>query len=87
LAVRRRSSAGNCEDQTGSFRTIGSPVDRRSKIAVQAPNREAKPSGRRVGGFREKLRKLNPFAPKKKELVRLGRSSLLAFGASICAAD
>src|SRR5262249_19948378 len=47
LAVRRRSSAGNCEDQTGSFRTIGSPVDRRSKIAVQAPNREAKPSGRR----------------------------------------
>jgi hypothetical protein len=35
-----------------------------------APQQNGKPGGPQRGGFREKLRKLNPFAPKKNEPVR-----------------
>src|SRR5262245_61737229 len=82
-AIQRRQLRGPNRQLPNNRQPGGSPQQNRGS-GSQSRGKTVRPER---GGFREKLRKLNPFAPKKKELVRLGRSSLLAFGASICAAD
>jgi hypothetical protein len=67
MAIQRRQLRGPNRQRPNNLRQPGgSPQQNRGPGVQQKGNPGAPPRG----GFREKMRKLNPFAPKKKEPIR-----------------
>ena len=69
MAIQRRQMRGPGRQQPNNLRQPGGPQQRNNN---RGPGFQQKgtPGAPQRGGFREKLRKLNPFAPKKNEPIR-----------------
>jgi hypothetical protein len=66
MAIQRRQLRGPNSGRPNNLR----PGRQQQPNRGPAPQQNGKPGGPQRGGFREKLRKLNPFAPKKNEPIR-----------------
>lgn len=69
MAIQRRQLRGPGRQRPNNLRQPGGPQQRNNN---RGPGFQQKgtPGAPQRGGFREKLRKLNPFAPKKNEPIR-----------------
>jgi hypothetical protein len=69
MAIQRRQLRGPTRQRPNNLRQPGGPQQRNNN---RGPGFQQKgtPGAPQRGGFREKLRKLNPFAPKKNEPIR-----------------
>jgi hypothetical protein len=70
MAIQRRQLRGPGRQRPNNLRQPGGPQQKNNR----GPGFQQKgtPGAPQRGGFREKLRKLNPFAPKKNEPIRKG---------------
>jgi len=66
MAIQRRQLRGPTRQRPNNLRQPGGPQQRNNN---RGPGFQQKGAPQR-GGFREKLRKLNPFAPKRNEPIR-----------------
>ena len=68
MAIQRRQLRGPGRQRPNNLRQPGGPQEKNNR----GPGFQQKgtPGAPQRGGFREKLRKLNPFAPKKNEPIR-----------------
>jgi hypothetical protein len=68
MAIQRRQLRGPGRQRPNNLRQPGGPQQKNNR----GPGFQQKgtPGAPQRGGFREKLRKLNPFAPKKNEPIR-----------------
>jgi hypothetical protein len=69
MAIQRRQLRGPTRQRPNNLRQPGGPQQRNNN---RGPGFQQKgtPGAPQRGGFREKLRKLNPFAPKRNEPIR-----------------
>jgi len=69
MAIQRRQLRGPARQRPNNLRQPGGPQQRNNN---RGPGFQQKgtPGAPQRGGFRERLRKLNPFAPKRKEPIR-----------------
>jgi hypothetical protein len=69
MAIQRRQLRGPNRQRPNNLRQPGGPQQKNNN-RVPGFQQKGTPSAPQRGGFREKLRKLNPFAPKKNEPIR-----------------
>src|SRR5215475_11031569 len=68
MAIQRRQLRGPVRQGPNNLRQPGGPQQRNNR--GPAFQQKGTPGAPQRGGFRERLRKLNPFAPKKNEPIR-----------------